>query len=377
MSEKKCFLCNQLADNPKQCTECDKCFCYRCIIDYYKNEKKCPNCSFSQRLDQYCPVYDSVVNETSSINANNNKRYFCVECLKKFNEKEIEYHIKHHTFNDNILEQIDIFGILQNINKIIGFKNELETNYNQCRNDTELLNSIKKIKLDEIDNIKETVELFYQNKYELLKENENELDRLLSTYKDYINKSFAKISKIISNLNTNNNLIDLLNQGNVKIKKYLNDIEKDRKKLGDIIQKDNSLNDFFNFKSYNGQKIEINQFKWNIHSCNNTINLSLESNPKCKVYIYQNENDRMKIRVDFQEERYSQYKKYFTYLGIFNREKNKTLEIPIKFCLYNKNNNIYIFESNFENIKEFEQLIGDGMELKIYISELEIGNNEM
>ena len=84
----------------------------------------------------------------------------------------------------------------------------------------------------------------------------------------------------------------------------------------------------------------------------------------------------MNLRIDFNENDYSNYKYYFIYLGIFNRKKNKTLEIPIKYYLYNKNDKIMTFESNFEKIKEFVELIEDGLDIKLYISELELENLE-
>ena len=375
MSNKVCFLCNQLFDDPRQCIQCSKMFCYKCITNYYQNERKCPNCSFYQRLDEYCPVIGSEINEyDSSLYTENNKRHFCVECLEKFSDREIKYHINHHSYSYNIIEQVNIMDILENINKIICFKNDIQTNYNECRNEIELLNSIKKIKLEEIDNIKVIIESFYQKKYESLKGNESDLGTLLSNYNKNINKSFLKIKDIIDNLNTNN-LNNLLNEGNIKIKKYLNNIENDKKKLENLIKNDR-LKYSFTFKSHVGQKIESNQFKWNRYSINNTINLSLASNPQCKIYIYQTEKDRMNLRVDFNEKDKSNYKYYFLNLGIFNRKKNKALEIPIKYYIYNKNDKIMTFESNFENIKEFGELIGDGLEIKFYISELELENLE-
>ena len=168
---------------------------------------------------------------------------------------------------------------------------------------------------------------------------------------------------------------NLLNEGNIKIKKYLNNIENDKKKLENLIKNDR-LKYSFTFKSHVGQKIESNQFKWNRYSINNTINLSLASNPQCKIYIYQTEKDRMNLRVDFNEKDKSNYKYYFLNLGIFNRKINKALEIPIKYYIYNKNDKIMTFESNFENIKGFGELIGDGLDIKFYFSELELENLE-
>jgi hypothetical protein len=174
-------------------------------------------------------------------------------------------------------------------------------------------------------------------------------------------------------------LNDLLNKGVNKIKKYLNYINEDGIQLKELINKNNNtLIQSINFKSFKGENIETSQLNWNSQSINNTINRSIEinHNPGCKIYIFQTEKDRMNIRIDFTGNLHSKDKYYFTYLQMFNRKKNKILEIPIEFCKNNLIDKIITFEKIFENVDEFTKLIDEYyFELKLFFSELEIGNN--
>ena len=381
MSDRKCYLCKNQLNNPRQCNDCKTIFCMNCIYKYYSKKKLyCPNCFLSQRIDEYYPIHESEIDEeiSSYSDFNPNKNFFCVECLKDFDNNEKQNHQDHHIYNIININQIHIKNLLKNINQINNFKNEINYNYYECKNQIEILNSIKKIKLDEIDNIKKIIESVYQNKYELLKKIESDFEKLLFNYNEYIKKSFEKIDDIIKNLQSSR-LNDLLNKGVNKIKKYLNYINEDGIQLKELINKNNNtLIQSINFKSFKGENIETSQLNWNSQSINNTINRSIEinHNPGCKIYIFQTEKDRMNIRIDFTGNLHSKDKYYFTYLQMFNRKKNKILEIPIEFCKNNQIDKIITFEKIFENVDEFTKLIDEYyFELKLFFSELEIGNN--
>ena len=106
-----------------------------------------------------------------------------------------------------------------------------------------------------------------------------------------------------------------------------------------------------------------------------TIHISL-SNSLADSVAGHPEKDRMNIRIDFTGNLHSKDKYYFTYLQMFNRKKNKILEIPIEFYKNNQIDKIITFEKIFENVDEFTKLIDEYyFELKLFFSELEIGNN--
>ena len=77
-----CPLCKNIYIKPMLCINCQKVYCKRCIDNWSKNEKKCPN-------DCEDPQYNNCITKNDILSK---LKFYCVECYDEIEYNNAEDH---------------------------------------------------------------------------------------------------------------------------------------------------------------------------------------------------------------------------------------------------------------------------------------------
>ena len=363
--EQLCVKCQRRIQNPRQCPYCHALYCQKCIEYCYLIEKNCYclSCNNNPKLDEYIVRQDlaSVFTYNDMRKFNQLDYSFCIECCRDFKENERNSHINHHFFNSNLIRKKNLLNFLKDFHKLIIFENTIEQNYLQCKKNKLLLDSIEKIKLDEIENFKKYILENFETKRKEFLELESSLKGIRDNYKEKINQNLRTIKNILDGNN------EFSPQIYNKIDEYFNKIKRENEEITRNIQNINPLFNTIKFESYNEQKLDQMIINWDNHSINKSIYLNNLSN--FKLYIYQ--SNKIQIRIDMKRQYLEDYN-YDIHLLIYNNYR--TLEISTKFEYNLENSDIVSYLGNYQDINNFNSLMGKGVECRFVISRYAIIN---
>lgn len=357
--EQLCFKCQRRIQNPRQCPYCNALYCQKCIEYCYLIEKNCYclSCNDNPKLDEYVvrPDLASVFTYNDMIKSTQLDFDFCIECCKDFKKNERNLHINHHFFNSKLIREKNILNFLKDFHKVLIFENEIEQNYLQCKKNKLLLDSIERIKLDEIENFKKNILQHFEIKRKEFLEFESKLKGIRDNYKEKINQNLRMIQNILGG---NNNFSPQMYN---KIDEYLNKIKRKNEEITRNVQNINPLFNAIKFESYNEQNLDQTIFNWDNHSINKSINLDNLFN--FKLYIHQ--PNKIQIRIDVKKENLENYN-YDIHLIIYNN--NQTLEISTKLEPNSENSKIVSYLGYYQDINNFNSLMGKGVEWRVVMS---------
>ena len=364
----KCYICNLNVRIPLQCEQCKKLFCKECLEKKYIEEKKlfCPNCLYEQSFDNYQTKIELIsiysLNSLFYPNYDNNYFKYCIQCMVDFTETDENLHINHYTFPSKIIRNLKIDEAIKNLKNIIDFQNFIKSFSVDCRKDIKLIESIKQIKLNEIDIMKNQINKFYNKSkldYEkLYKELEETNKKYEILIKDYLNK----INSIINNNNKNEvrNINELV----------INEISKISKKKKKFNNAKQVIEQNIKFESFMENKMLNNQNYWNNEILNNRIDLNfinLRFDPK--VSIYQNNNNEIIAKIELHQNFKEKNNFINVHLQINNSNDENSIKIPFNMAR-KKNDNTLIYKTKIENQELFYSLMENSPYFSIFISQL-------
>ena len=279
-----------------------------------------------------------------------------------FTETDENLHINHYTFPSKIIRNLKIDEAIKNLKNIIDFQNFIKSFSVDCRKDIKLIESIKQIKLNEIDIMKNQINKFYNKSkldYEkLYKELEETNKKYEILIKDYLNK----INSIINNNNKN----EVRNINELVINE-ISKISKEKKKFNNAKQ---VIEQNIKFESFMENKMLNNQNYWNNEILNNRIDLNfinLRFDPK--VSIYQNNNNEIIAKIELHQNFKEKNNFINVHLQINNSNDENSIKIPFNMAR-KKNDNTLIYKTKIENQELFYSLMENSPYFSIFISQL-------
>jgi hypothetical protein len=217
-----CSICNGILINPKQCTNCENNFCYKCIDDWFKKSKTCPfKCdkiilkdsnkqtkNLLSKLIFICKICGMNINYENFLNHKGCKKKESIKCpLCKSEVENMKFDEYIITKKSNVIHQ----GIKCNkceMNPIVGIRYKCAdcNDYNLCEKCEEenFINNvhphdfikIRKFKVNNNENNQ------IKNKENILLNKNNEKNHFDNNYNN--NNYYYHENNINNNLNNNN-----------------------------------------------------------------------------------------------------------------------------------------------------------------------------
>ncbi len=372
MNQTKCDLCDLNLRIPLQCIHCRKLFCTECLKQKYLEEKQlfCPNCRFEQNFDNYQTRIDLISNYSLNAlfypNFDNNEQNYCVQCMKDFTQKDENLHINHNYFSSKKIRELNINEVVKNLNDIMTFQKEIKSHSSQCLKNMKLIESIKKIKLKEIEIMTNNIINYYNNSKSFFEKLYKQLEKTNIKYEKLINNYLIQLNKIIDN-----NMRNVVKNITETIINDISYISKEKKKLRNEF-KQNTLLQTLKFESFIEEKKIDNKVYWNNESFNNPIHLNFNNliySPN--LSIYQSDNNEIIAKIEMNNFIKKNHLFIDCHLQINNLNHENDIKIPLN-NIPNNNNNKLIYEANIGNEELFKNLIKKSPYFSIFISQLQI-----
>ena len=367
-----CELCNNNIRMPVQCGHCKNLFCQECLKKKYLEENQifCPKCRYKQNFDTYLIRIDLISNYSlNSIlypNYDNNNYQYCIQCMKDFTQNDKDLHNNHNVYPSKTIRMLKINEAIKNLNDIMTFQKYIKSHSLKYLKEIKTIESIKTIKLKEIDIMKNNINKYYNNSKLNVEKLYKELNELNIIYEKLINDYLIQINEII-NENKQNEVRNI----NETIINDISNISKIKKKLENQF-KQNIIIQNLKFESFMEEKMSNNEIYKDNESFNNQICLNF-INPiySPKLLIYKSNSSEIIAKIELNNINKDNHFFINVHLQINDSNEENNINIFLNKVPSNNDNKL-IYIANIENKELFNSLIQNSPSFSIFISELEL-----
>ena len=308
----QCKICFNILKNPYDCSSCGNSFCYNCISNLLKSNKKCPfNCenftikpssygiiSYLSKLNFYCKNKDYGCNEIISyqnldIHEKECKYFYTIcpngQCNKKLLWDSLENHLKNECFYTLIKcqycnQDFNRIEYNEHLKNCKSFQNYLSFSINKNTNDDikkhqknfeNLLNSLPVIKDASFLTLMKMILYQFNLNNQILY---NKIGELKSDIKSINQNNIIIIEQMTKEIKVLNQTINnLLNKDNFYFQNIASPISKAKYSDSDSILSTNEAQNFLNDPILINSERQVSE---NLNTKDNNINKNIDNGKK-------------------------------------------------------------------------------------------------